>query len=238
MRRTFYEVLDWEAFQYSDRRKVPNPPWRWFRIQVAMLRAPQWLALSAAQRADFIALLGAASETGNLIPDDPAWLGVRGLNRQSLRQLVNKSLAARVSLPSDHPRIKELRRVLSGAAPDPEGRGQRTEDRYQKGEGNRSSSVRDPLLAATQQRPFQKDDAHMPGPPRPGHDPRPFDEIKSLVLEIWCRFPGKSPAELHKLGGCSKRISPQQVAVAYRQLRDEGRLPPPRSTGTDPEPPV
>jgi hypothetical protein len=231
--RRFYEVTDWAAYQYTDRRKVPSPPWKWFRVQLALLRSPEWLALSAQQRADFIAVLGAASETGNLIPDDAAWLQLRGISRQSLRQLVGRSLVGRVSLPSDHQRIKELRRVLSGAAPDPEGRGQRAEDRYQKKEGSRAAKSIDLLLARTEESEIEKA-PRWPGPsPKNGHDPRPFDDIKTLVLEIWDRFPGRSPEELHRLGGLSKRISPKQVASAYAQLRDEGRLTPIRPTGSD-----
>jgi hypothetical protein len=216
IRRKFYEVRDWAAYQYADRRKVPNPPWKWFRVQVALLRSPEWLGLSAAQRADFIAALGAASETGNLIPDDPRWLHFRGLSRRSLASLVRESLVGCISLPNEHPRIRQLRRVLSGAAPDPEDRGQRTEDRYQKGKEYSESVNSRPL---------------------PRHDPRTFDQIKTIVRELWRAFPGHTPQELHKLGGRGKRLTLNQVREAYRQLRDDGELSAdpatPRSTSSD-----
>ena len=219
--RQFYEVTDWAAYQYTDRRKVPSPPWKWFRVQLALLRSPEWLALSAAQRADFIAVLGAASETGNLIPDDPSWLQVRGISRQSLRQLVGKSLVARVSLPSDHARIKELRRVLSGVAPDTEDRGQRAEDRGQISEGKGSANGNG--AATSDQGPAPEETA--PDRPRPCRDPRTFPEIKNLVRELCRAFPAHSPDELHKLGGRGKHLSLKQIASAYKQLREDGEFP-------------
>lgn len=115
--REFVEIVDWTIFQYSDHRKKPHPPWRWFRIQMTLLRSPQWLALTKPQRADFIAVLGAASETGNMIPLEKKWLRLRELSPRILQKLSKTGLVRSFSLPANHSRIKDLRRVFSGGIP-------------------------------------------------------------------------------------------------------------------------
>jgi hypothetical protein len=243
--RHFYEVIDWASYQYADHRKVPSPPWKWFRVQRALLSSPHWLALSDALQAAFIRVLGAASETGNMIPDDVNWLRVRGLNRRTLASLVRQSMVTRFSLPEDHQRIKQLRRILSGGAPDTEDRGQRTESESDS-EDRAGASVevstrreRSPLHARSPMIPEGDKCDASPRPrirrgprhvseiatePSNGHDPRPFPAVKALVLEIARAFNKRDAASIHKLGGQARNLSLRQVEVAVRQLIEDGEL--------------
>ena len=119
-RREFCKVIDWDLYQYSDVRKKPNPPWRWFRIQRALLVSPEWLSMTPTQKVDFVHVLGAASETGNMIPIDRNWLRVRQLSQKKLKVLKGFSILEFFSLPPDDPKIRRLRQILSGAIPPPE----------------------------------------------------------------------------------------------------------------------
>ena len=126
--REFIEVVNWESFQYSDTRKKPNPPWRWFKIQTAFIYSPIWLSMTRQQRGDFVALLAAASQTGNLIPNDSKWLRNFGLSTKIAKNLAQVGAIRIFSLPADHRRIKALRRTFSGGAPDKEQIQNRTEE--------------------------------------------------------------------------------------------------------------
>lgn len=138
--REFCRVVDWELYQYADVRKKPTPPWKWFRIQRAFLSSPEWLAMTTATKVDFVHLLGAASETGNMIPLDRNWLRFRQLSEKKIQKLEKFSVVEAFSLPADDTKIKQLRQILSGAFPPPEAE---TETETQKSESQPAGPVPD-----------------------------------------------------------------------------------------------
>lgn len=243
-RREFCEVIDWDAYQYTDTRKVRTPPWRWFRVQMTLLRSPEWLALSKPARADFIALLGAASETGNLIPMDRRWLNARQLSRSSVEKMSNFGLCRTFFLEPDDKKIRALRAAFSGVSPPPEAEAE-TETETET-DGDRSSTVdRASTTDGAVDRGSRKDDLKISLPsPAPtyrsrtgqpqsvreavgkknGHDRRPFDAIKSDVLAMANRLKTSDPEQIHKLAGQTLRVTQKQIAVAIDQLTQDGDL--------------
>lgn len=141
--REFLEIVDWEIFQYADTRKVRRPPWRWFRIQVSFIYSPIWLSMTRQQRGDFVSLLAAASQTGNMIPMEPRWLRNFGVSIKVCKKLSQLGVIRIFSLTSDHKRIKDLRRVFTGGAPDIDSEQNRTETERLK---NKSSKGNDQNL--------------------------------------------------------------------------------------------
>jgi hypothetical protein len=145
----FIEVVDWDSYQYSDIHKKPSPPWKWFRIPVSFIQSPIWMAMTRQQRGDFPGLLAAASQTGNMIPNDAKWLRNFGVSPKILMNLIQHGLIRVFSLPANDQRVKELRRVFSGRVPT-----QKRVDkkRLEKRESRREEALSDGLKAGTQDR--------------------------------------------------------------------------------------
>jgi len=70
----------------------------------------------------------------------------------------------------------------------------------------------------------EKDDLDKKLPDSPPQDPRSFDTIKQLVLDLATQLRTTDPDAIVKLGGASRRISPKQARAAIRQLREDGKL--------------
>lgn len=116
--REFASIVQWDDIQYTRTDKKPKPPWAWFRLQIAFLRSPLWCSMTKTQRADFISMCAAASQTGNFVPtDDARWLRQFELTRKNVRTLAELGLIAFSTLSLDDKRLNELRSVLSVGRP-------------------------------------------------------------------------------------------------------------------------
>ena len=219
--REFCQVVDWDAFQYTETRKVPKPPWKWFRIQMTLLRSWEWNQLTKPLRADFIALLGAASETGNLIPTDRKWLRARDISPVSIQKLVKVELCRLIQLAPDDPQIRNLRRAFSGVTPPPEAEGEAETDTESEAESPRQSDSRSRLALSSG---AERRGAGNSKRDRRTLDSRSFDELKLLVSQAAAKLGSNDGAEIHKLAGQSLRMTRKQTIEAVRQLRQDGDL--------------
>lgn len=243
--RDFFEVVDWEIFQYSDTRKKPNPPWRWYRVQMTFVRSPVWLAMTKPQRADFIAVLGAASETGNMIPVDRKWLRFRELSPNILRKLSNVGLVRGFSLPANHPKIKELRHVFSGGTPAQrrgeenslEEKGDKAMSPFSKfGEGNETTANQgstpstdlDSSASSAPNMPITAAITSVTAPCRRGKqngiDRRSWEHLTELARPIVVQFGICDADELYRVAGQRLDITRKQCPVVIDRLKKEGTI--------------
>lgn len=252
--REFFEICDWDSFQYSDTRKVPLPPWRWFKVPLAFVRSPTWMEMTRQQRGDFVGVLAAASQCGNLIPLDPKWLRSFGVSAKILKNLSQLGLIRIFSMRSDDKRIRDLRQTFSGGTP-AQRRGE--EHREEKNSGAETEPSIEP------QPPSMPDDGReasrhangnaegglppddekieTPSPPRATEainkgenspttenrkrmDTRSFDALKRAVLAVAKKIGTNDVALLHRFAGQSLRMSERQIAVAVRQLIEDREL--------------
>jgi hypothetical protein len=142
--REFASIVQWDDIQYTRIDKKPKPPWAWFRLQLAFLRSPLWCSMTKTQRADFVSMCAAASQTGNLVPtDDTRWLRQFELTRKNVRTLAELGLIAFATLSPDDKRLNDLRSVLSVRCP-PDGRHQnriRAESDQTRTDASRSDAL-------------------------------------------------------------------------------------------------
>ncbi len=234
-RREFLEVCDWDYFQYSGSHRKPNPPWRWFKVPVNFVQSPTWLSLTRQQRGDFIGILAAASQTGNMIPNDPNWLRSFGVSSKIAKKLSQLGLIRIFSLPADDHKIKELRRVFSGGTPT---QGSGAEHGLNKGSGEEQSTGEnnsptpapeinnfDPLARKV---PIEDVAAGMTaagaGKQKGAHDPRTFEDLKSALLPVAVKLGITDGEMIHRLAGQSLQMSARQISVAVKQLIEDGEL--------------
>lgn len=246
----YVEVVYWNHYQYSDRRKNPNPPWPWFRLQASFLRSPEWLGMSKPMRADFIAVLSAANATGNMIPVCKSWLRAFELTPNILQKLNKTELTRSFSLPPDHKRIKDLRRIFSGALPPSEAEAEAETEK--KGQLSPFPSCDGSRYELTKNLAKDAPNELNAGPPlalnglgrgggdkagaftRPGEhtnckntprwDRRPFPQLKKAVLPIAQKFNTRDPDEIFRFGGQSLKISAKQCREVVKQLIEDGDL--------------
>ena len=227
--REFLEVCDFDDFQYSGSHKKPDPPWYWFRIHLSFTNSPIWLQLTKPQRADFISLLALASQCGNLIPADRKWLTTHDISPKSLATLIELRLIRRFYLPPNHQRIKELRRIFSGAAPP-----------QKEKEGRREEKRKESLSPA----PVDKCN---PSPASPasqfgtntgqcqpvasvldkasdGHDDRSWEYLTSEARPIVLKFGITTTDELFRIGGQRLHLTKKQCVVVIDRLKKEGTI--------------
>lgn len=252
--REFFEICDWESFQYSDTRKVPSPPWRWFKVPLAFIRSPTWMAMTRQQRGDFVGVLAAASQCGNLIPLDPGWLRSFGVSAKILKNLGQLGLIRVFSIPSDDKRIRDLRQTFSGGTP-AQRRGEENREEQTSGEETEPNIEPQPSTEpddgseasrhangnAEGAPPLDVEEIEAPSSPRASEmidegkkllttgnrkrmDPRSFDELKRAVLPEAKRIGTNDAALLHRFRGQSLRMSERQIAVAVGQLIEDGEL--------------
>lgn len=146
--RYFLRIVDWDWYQYSGSHKKPNPPWLWARLPRVLIDNPQFQKMTMAQRGAFCWLLLLASETGNLIEDDPRVLRIRiQVDPRLIRSLIKLGLIERIAIPAESPEIKELRKIYSGGGPEQlrtlEGEGRTAPDLTSRGSA-KAGSNRDP----------------------------------------------------------------------------------------------
>jgi hypothetical protein len=231
-------VVDWDAYQYSDKRKKPNPPWRWCRLPRALMDSPEFQHLTWQQRGAFCWLLMLASETGNLIPNESDFL----LNRIQLRSklklnLIQSGFIEEFTLPADSPEIKRLRRIYSGGPPEDfrtvEGEGEAEAEPHTKTLSGRGANLkskggsppaRPPSAGPEKEFKILRPESAHDEQPQGGWDDRPFDEIRDTVLQLARTWHTIDPAEIFRLGGQAARLSFQQCAVAIEQLLQDGDL--------------
>ena len=220
-RREFCEVIDWDSYQYADIRKVPKPPWKWFRIPISVLRSAEYLSLTKPLRADFVALLGAASETGNLIPMDKRWLSARQITRNSIEKLSKSGLCRAFFLMPDDKRIRELRRVFSGVPPVPEGRGQ-----IQISETEGANGATD-HRARSDERSIDLSRVIRPCPSERkinGRKQPPFEDLVKACLLAKLRPSDRPSIAAHLEKVFRIQATERQLAHIERQLIDRSRL--------------
>ena len=229
-RREFLEVCDWDSFQYSGSHKKPNPPWRWFKVPVNFVQSPTWLSLTRQQRGDFIGILAAASQTGNMIPNDPNWLRSFGVSPKIAKKLSQLGLIRVFSLPANDQKIKNLRRVFSGGT-----------SAQRRGEENRGEQIRGeettPLALSPEKNIFSP---HAPNVPieeitarmtaagaskgKKAHDPRSFEDLKTALRPVALQLGTTDAHTIHRMAGQSLRMSLKQCTTAVNQLVEDGEL--------------
>ena len=208
--------------------------------------------MSKPMRADFIAVLSAANATGNMIPVCKSWLKAFGLTPKILQKISKTGLIQSFSLPPDHKRIKDLRRMYSGPLPPSEAEAEAETEK--KGELSPFLSGDDDPIDSTNKLAKNAPSEMIAYPPlsvngrgrgrggrdivsvmtssgersncknTPRKDPRSFDQLKRAILPIAKKFDTRDPDEILRLGGQSLKISPKQCAVAVQQLIEDGKL--------------
>ncbi len=228
--REFLEVCDWDYFQYSGSHKKPNPPWRWFKGPVNFVQSPTWLSLTRQQRGDIIGILAAASQTGNMIPNDPNWLRSFGVSPKIAKNLAQHGLIRIFSLPSDDQKIKNLRRVFSGGTPSQRSGAEQSSNKGSGAEPKPPASAPeinnfDPLARRV---PIEEITAQMTAAgaskKKEAHDPRSFEDLKTALRPIAVKLGTTDAHTIHRLAGQSLRMSLKQCTVAVDQLVEDGEL--------------
>ncbi len=239
----FLQIVDWSDYQYSDIRKKPNPPWRWCRLPTVLMSSPSFQSMTMPQRGALCSLLMLASETGNLIPDEPGFLRNRiQLDGRLRRSLIDLGVIQEIVLPLDSREVKDLRRVYSGGAPanrrtvEEEEEESRTESDAKESQSRaaahdpgpysgRSIDIPSPHPGARKNGSMEHVSSTLSGARRgKGKDPRSFDELKQQVLGVARKLNTADADKIHRLAGQSLKMSTKQIRVAVTQLIEDREL--------------
>jgi len=226
--REFASVVDWDDFQYVRTDKKPKPPWAWFRVQLDFLRSPLWTSLTKSQRADFIAMCAAASQTGNLVPiDDAKWLKFFDLSRKNVSTLLELSLISVSTLPADDPRIRELRSALSVRRPSvglhKEAETDTETDTHTTSAERLAARERDDSKSAFEGHSTPSSD-RVSQSKIVWHDERDFADLKDAVRQVVAKHGWTDAHALHKFAGQSLRMTEKQIRECVRQRKQDGAI--------------
>ena len=110
-------IPDWDRLQHYKTRLAP-----WVKLYTSTLQSPKYRALGMAERGLLADLWRLAVETGNAIPDDPAWLAYKlGTDGSMLAPMLDALLADQhivrasdpASVPLPSPVVLSARQSLS-----------------------------------------------------------------------------------------------------------------------------
>lgn len=206
----FLKIVDWEELQYSNTHKKPDPPWPWFKVPRILKDGREWQKLPESARGAFFGLCMMASETGNLIAHDSAWLkNAIQLRPKSLAILIEAGFVRTISLPSDSKEIKRVRSIYSGHRTVI---GRRTV--RQEGEGGI-----DRELDNDRERETRETNSDNPQ----SRDKRSFDQIKRTVYDLATKLRTQDAKKIVNQAH-SRNLSEKQIVVALRQLQRDGVL--------------
>lgn len=217
-------VKEFDLYQDQESlRSKPEPPWKWFKLPTSLLQDPILRELTNAQFGAYVKLIAMAAETGNRILLDGRWLRDRAQIRLNVvRTLIQLGFLVEFELDIESNEYKELRLIYSGRSSWQ--RERKGEEAITKKEPSEDDQAIETPKQNTSIEPSQILTNGANDSDKPTRiDPRPFKEIKRLVLMLAKLLNTNEASKIHKCAP-SYNMTERQISKALGQLQQDGEL--------------